>query len=267
MRFNFLFVHRSRNGWNNNPSALQFCHSYKRLLLHHDIKNMSGNCIAQDSTNVLYTTGTNRTVIPLDNSDIHIMKKYSLDLNESYLQDHDYSMPINPSLSDLSENVVAYVAGYAVGMAMKLIKCPTCIEAMQSGCNDNKHLLLLLRKKWGRLIIPSEDAIKICTLVEQKLRKVLYVTDGKIPSEPQFFSHFILNASTELLCWPLFYDLDSHNKEFLTLAENHKSRIIKSLCVSYLKIRLFNLAKSQSYEIKGNLIRKKLAKLILFHHQ
>ncbi|XP_074042705.1 uncharacterized protein [Leptinotarsa decemlineata] len=31
-------TYASRNGWNNNQSAFQFFLSYRRLLLHHDIK-------------------------------------------------------------------------------------------------------------------------------------------------------------------------------------------------------------------------------------
>jgi hypothetical protein len=38
---------RSRFGANNNPSAREFQHAYRRLLIHQEIRGFNGNCIIQ----------------------------------------------------------------------------------------------------------------------------------------------------------------------------------------------------------------------------
>lgn len=228
---------------------------------------MNGNCIAQDETNILFTTGV-KTPIPIQISDIHIMKKYELDVNDNIIHEHDYGIPVSPRLTDLLENVVAYIAGYAVKMTHRILKCPTCIDSMYEDGPGDRNLLLLFRKKWGNLVVPSRDATIVCREVEITLRRVLSLTNNQLPTEANFQHTFILSVYSKLLSYSnLFKCIDKHNMQNLTIDENHVSRLVKSLCLSYYKIRVYNLAKSQSYSIKGNLIRKKLNKLILFSHQ
>jgi len=52
----FFAVVRSRGGSNNNnPSALHLRNTWKRLLTHHQLKEVaSGNCIPQDSSNLMH---------------------------------------------------------------------------------------------------------------------------------------------------------------------------------------------------------------------
>ena len=50
----FFAVVRSRGGSNNNPSALHLRNTWKRLLTHNQLKDVaSGNCIPQDSSNLM----------------------------------------------------------------------------------------------------------------------------------------------------------------------------------------------------------------------
>jgi hypothetical protein len=43
---------RSQGGF-NNPSVKQFVESFKRLLVHHDLKHTATNCLAMDETSLL----------------------------------------------------------------------------------------------------------------------------------------------------------------------------------------------------------------------
>ena len=54
----FFCAVRSQGGFNNNPSAKQFMTAYRRLLIHHSLKNIKfGNCLAQDATQILSVAG------------------------------------------------------------------------------------------------------------------------------------------------------------------------------------------------------------------
>jgi hypothetical protein len=45
---------RSRGGFTNNPTAIQFQSAYKKLLIHTELKSSAAsNCLAQDDTSVL----------------------------------------------------------------------------------------------------------------------------------------------------------------------------------------------------------------------
>jgi hypothetical protein len=53
----FFCALRSRFGANNNPTARQFQHAYRRLLIHQEIRGMNGNCLIQvncDCENITY---------------------------------------------------------------------------------------------------------------------------------------------------------------------------------------------------------------------
>ena len=50
----FFSAVRARGGFNNNPTAGQFSAAYKRLLMRHNIKNGTGNCILRDTTTILH---------------------------------------------------------------------------------------------------------------------------------------------------------------------------------------------------------------------
>ena len=49
----FFGAVRSAGGFNNNPTAIQFAASYRRLLMRHRIEGGAGNCAAQDNTIIL----------------------------------------------------------------------------------------------------------------------------------------------------------------------------------------------------------------------
>lgn len=49
----FYSAVRSRGGFNNNPSPKQFAAIFKRLLIHHELKHVHGNCEDHTITPIL----------------------------------------------------------------------------------------------------------------------------------------------------------------------------------------------------------------------
>lgn len=185
---------------------------------------------------------------------------------------NDDAVPVKPTLTTLSENIVTYISGFVVKMTKRHIKCVECLEALEnfSGIQENdSSLLLTLRKKRGNLIIASKDVIKLCNAVEINFRKVMSITNGKMPREDNFINQFILTISKNFYTNSnIFRSLRTdHMYNTSIFEENHLTRLIKMVVSNYTRIRVFNLCKEQTLEIKGNLIRKTLSKLILFNNQ
>lgn len=99
--FNF-FVTRSKNGWNNNPSSRQFYYTYKRLLLHHDMKEMKASCVPQDNTHLLQvpSDSARSTTSGLETDDISVIKKHGLDIEYVESED-DYALNMQLGISKL----------------------------------------------------------------------------------------------------------------------------------------------------------------------
>ena len=90
----FFSAVRTRGGNNNNPTVRQFKTAYKRLLMRHQIKNKTGNCIPMDDTVVLHV-------------DCHeVIKTYELLTPEPAEEDHDYAAL--PVVEQISEYKVIY---------------------------------------------------------------------------------------------------------------------------------------------------------------
>ena len=69
-----------------------------------------------------------------------------------------------------------------------------------------------------------------------------------------------LNIST------IFTELDDHMRE-CSFEDNHVFNLIKLVSRCYSKVRFHHLASTKSLELKGNNIRRRLSKLILFKNQ
>lgn len=54
----FFCAIRARSGWCPNPTAMQFRASYKRLLIHNEIKAINGNVTMQDNTKILMVSSS-----------------------------------------------------------------------------------------------------------------------------------------------------------------------------------------------------------------
>ncbi|KAK4882028.1 hypothetical protein RN001_005347 [Aquatica leii] len=243
------------------------------MLVHNDIKNNNGNCLMQDKTNLLNIAtqgGSSCSTTSISIDDITIFKKMGITY-DCALYDHDYDIPALPNISLLSKNVVVYIAGYVVKMTRRYIKCPVCVEALENvasgACDDS--FMFLNRKNVGGLIKPSQNVIVICQRIEQQIRKLLVITDAKVPKEKAFFDSFV-RLLTNAVYQNSFIDLKEHMLNTALVDGNFSNHILdmlKVIVTSYCKIRFNSLTKKQTEKAVGNLIRKTLSRLIIFSHQ
>lgn len=266
----FFGAVRARGGWNNNPTAAQFISTFKRLMQHHEIKCISGNVSAQDGTKVLHLTKGDRIKNGSDIYDVALEKLYDLKERSPMESEHDYCDVSNIiHLSEFIENIVTYIAGFVVRMARKILTCNKCYAALISADSTQPPCFdLLLRKTRGGLIIPSQSTVLVCRKTEQCVRRLLNSNSGKVPlCNISKLELSICNVVlSEIGMTNMFPSLSDHMLD-TTPDSNHVFRLINIVTKCYLKIRLHHLCKTQSEEMKGTLIRKKLSKLILFNNQ
>lgn len=117
------------------------------MLLHHDIKSINGNCIAQDQTNILTVTSTKTK---LEITDIHLNRRN----DEIYriLDEMQLSLPLE--LNEYTENVISYISGYVIRMIQRQLHCPICLASLYAYHEDSKDdnsLKLINRKSRGTL--------------------------------------------------------------------------------------------------------------------
>ncbi len=174
----FFCALRSRLGANNNPSSREFKYTYKRLLLHHQIKGDRGNSIAQDDTSILHFKQEKQKKLPIVQNDFSLERKYGLAVKDD---EHDYSLiSYLPVLTEFQSSVVDYISGFTVRMALKLLNCTTCAIAILEPSSD--ELPLVKRKDRGGLLHVSENVRIICKTAETTVQKMLKISLGKLPS-------------------------------------------------------------------------------------
>ncbi len=212
-----------------------------------DIQHIRGNCSALDNTSHL----------PVENQENTQQKTHhDIDIEQltlEYDDDHNYLNSFSNSLSDLSLNVVTYIAGYIVFSITKKNKCSTCdslIKCDESEKSDIEYCMIN-RKKRGGLHLPSKQVVEICKTVEKILRKTAFKS---LAVDDTFFENVKKQTTSFFASKSLFH-------------EEHSQELIEKICTKYLKIRLKSLCERKNEEITGVPIRKEYSKLILFKHQ
>ncbi|KAM7311771.1 hypothetical protein ISCGN_008678 [Ixodes scapularis] len=265
----FFGAIRSRGGWNNNPTALQFMAAYKRLLVRHEVQQAKGNCSMQDQTSILHVTrraNHHEDVAhdaPLD--DHAAARRFGM-IASPRAEDHDYADVPNPTtLSLYVENVVDYIAGYVVRMLQRKITCPDCMAALQE--QEGSGGLLLRRKNRGGLLVPSSSVVVICKSTEKRLRRLeaSNSTCRKLIQRP--------NLQAAIVCATL-HDLAEdqaelfrgiHEHMFDTEPQNnHVVELTKLTASCYSKIRLHHQARRFTEQSVGPNIRSNNMRTVIF---
>ena len=163
-----------RGGSNNNPNTLQFKYAMQNRLLKNSI-------VTSSKANVMsfneYCTGS--------------LFSLKLTKHRSPIQDHPQDNEIGDEeakalpenldqipLSDFTENILYYIAGFLVHNVMKTLDCCQCSEALALDCTADEHdyvpapfSLFLIRKNNGGLVEASHGVQKIITLCEKIFRE------------------------------------------------------------------------------------------------
>ena len=110
----FFSAIRAHGGYNNNPNVRQFGGAYKCLLVRHQVKKGTGNCLLRDNTTILDST----PVI------MNIARRLDIEPVEVLVpEDENFAeLPDVGLLSEYKEAAISYITGFIVKkMKQKLI--------------------------------------------------------------------------------------------------------------------------------------------------
>lgn len=265
---------RGMFGCNNNPSCKQFSDAYKKLLMHNEIQEVTrGNCLPLECVPVLHVSSGY-----MNNEKENIPSVSAINesgpkamLVDDICTDHCYVSPSPSQLSDCSEKIVAYIAGFVVHKLRQSIHCEMCVGAL-SDVNSlkNRSICSLIDvKNRGALITPSSDVITICLVAEKNFRRTI------LPSQAQNMisnvqCHRLVQTTLEhLVGKDLFTSLLSHMFDQDPF-NNHVVLLMKAVIEKYMQVRYYYAGRKYTLALKNKLScrsRQTLTKLVLFSGQ
>lgn len=236
---------RSRLGYNNNPTALQFKTAYKKLLIRAEIRsNGIGNCIPLEDIPVLCVSSTVQKI----NS--------SVSRRFEYISTTDIDVPEDLELSKFCEYTMDYIAGFIVFRIIKEVNCIVCQNALYGDENNFKQSLIFLKTRGG-LCYPSESVVAVVKFSEKVFKSIKDFNDKKLVIK---FRSLVL---TEFIGSNVFSDIEGHMFDTVP-TQNHVVLLIQLIAETFLSVRL-----NHYYRLKASKdrIRQKLTKLIIFKGQ
>ncbi|KAJ8380408.1 hypothetical protein SKAU_G00011860 [Synaphobranchus kaupii] len=249
----FFAAVRARGGYNNNPNARQFRAAYKRLLVRHQVKTGTGNCLLRDNTDILDSTP----------AAVNIARRMDVELVEMLLPGDD-TIPDLPDVDHLSEYkdaAINYIAGFVVKKLREKVTCMPCSQALTS--MEGTHSFLALKDRGG-LQKPSKDMVAVCQATERCFQRLLRRNGGKPPQGSGVTLAVVTQVLADCAEKNLFPGL--HNHMFDTCVEaNHVHILVKMASSWFCKVRLNHLARRATEKFKCKMVRRRLTKLIHFY--
>lgn len=251
---------RSHGGYNNNPTVKQFKSTFKKLIVHTEIKNTgTGNCIPLENIPILHTPSTHDPVHVINATTNQNSYQNWLNVFHTTDYSHDYNLHVQYpfSTTEYKNEVITYMAGYILRRLMKTLRCSECvITLMERSTNTNCNLINI--KNRGSLLYPSTTLVYICKQIEKTLTTYIHIH--------KTFDQFNMNKFTNdimihFIDKNIFMELKEHinDQNFFT---NHLNHLLRAIIQLYAKTRLTHYI--QNVEISD---RHKLSKLILFKGQ
>ncbi|KAL2085045.1 hypothetical protein ACEWY4_020563 [Coilia grayii] len=250
----FFSAIRARGGYNNNPNVRQFRGVYKRLLVRHQVRTGTGNCLLRDTTTILDSTPVAVNVARrMDVAPVETLEPG--DATFSHLPDVD-------ALSEYKEAAISYIAGFIVKKMQDKITCMSCAQALTTA--DVVHGFLTLKNRGG-LQNPSVGIIAICQATERRFQQLLNSNEGKPPPGRGTTTAITMQVLSDCSEKNLFPELHSHMFDMCVEA-NHVHVLVKMASLWYSKIRLNHIARRETEKLRnGKVVRRKLTKLIHFY--
>lgn len=226
---------------NNNSTARQFKRAYKKILVTSVLrKNDNGNCIPLSDITILNVPSYRKPEdINLSTPGQKLITEN--DFQES-LDDHQYIFDAG-SLSECSQQIIHFVAGFVSRKLSSKLKCLDCIAALIES-NPPNSLNFITFKNKGGLVFPSEDVLSICKLCESGFRRFVSArkSDNLVnllkviaPLKSEILSH--------VLDKQLFKSLHSRQFDNEPL-DNHLVHISKAIIDHYLITRFSHFCKT-----------------------
>lgn len=245
---------RSRGGYNNNPTARQFESTYKKLLVHVEVKGAdTANAVALDMTTILHCGSQIKHVEDSNGEEL---------ISVDDIGDLDFINSSAWHLTTYTDDIVKYISGFVAKSIKPKLKCTKCATLLEG----NESLSLLQKwKTFGRLFKASKFISDICQLGERVLRICktdLLVFDRNVKGLDQI----LIGKSVRLLPDSIFDFFGDHifDEDFVS---THYLDFIKLVLRCYFKIRIHYETKKQLEASIGNRVRSVLSKAITFKHQ
>lgn len=161
-------------------------------------------------------------------------------------------------LQMFTNNIVLWIAGSIQLIIIKKMKCFQCLETIcdeDEACSDT----FIDLKRRGNLTSPHKDVYVICNIAE-KTFKEMTIRGGVI-------NHSQITASVfrRLDITKILKKLPDHTNDFSDGI--HKYDLIRTIISYYIDIRSNHYLRNETYNLRGEFLRSKLKKLVLFHNQ
>jgi len=271
----FFAVIRSRGGSNNNPSPMQLVATWKRLLTHNQIKDVTtGNCIPIENCRLLDINFSLELLQKSANINIETISSFRRHSEDAVVQgdcsndDHDY-LPSVTTLSQFVDNVVVYIAGYVVKSLEAHIACEPCRESMigvkmlDDVCRSDFGLLQLRDR--GGLITPTADVIAVCKSAEHHIRHFIGPRHKPLigSNVRARICHCVL---TDFIGRNIFMSLAEHSLGMEPMS-NHRVEMIRAVANKYITLRLHHQCKLHTRCVQGATCRSICTKTVQFKGQ
>ena len=109
--------------------------------------------------------------------------------------------------------------------------------------------------------------MKVCEETEKCVQRMLIKSNGKLPQCRRVPDAIATAVLTCLGNSEVFSELNEHSLEFPSDEEYHIFALIKVIVKCYCKVRFHRLALEETEKVRGQNIRSKLHRTILFSNQ
>lgn len=263
----FFSCIRSRGGWNNNPNSQQLKWALRQLLFSNSVKaSVNANCINFENyaTPAFEFRSNTEKQIVVNNDDISEMQMINVYIN----------LLENKSLTNFQENVIFYIAGFAVRNLIKQTVCTHCIDILlyedkftldhsYSASAENYMSFTNFVTRGGLVRAPRMiyEIIKFC---EKQFRT--FLDNDNIFTTKLNIKKLLINTALHHFVPQIYKFKPTHPITQDLSEESHEIQIIRKIIEIFLKCRMHHHAKLLNIKHHGNsaTVRQKLTKLVLF---
>ena len=250
---------RRRQGWNNNPTPLQFKWSLRMLLLKNGVlPSAHGNCE--------HFTLSSKVFDPESNNSSLVMK-HNYPLLESFVE-----ILTKPSV--YHENSVFYISGYICRKVAKKVQCTHCCKFLMSSSDmqDNKDSVMFTKRKDKGGLIYSPEMFKVICAADRSLRIHLTGVEGPVKAVNAKLMGKVFFDVIESVGSGIFPEISNHSVHVHSFEseDSHVHQIIKEAVKLFVQMMLHHHEKlmNERYVNKNKTSsRHKLNKTILFLNQ
>lgn len=197
MHHAFFAAIRARGGRNDNPNARQFRGAYKRLLVRHQVKTGTGNCLLRDNAHILSSTP----------AAVNVSRRMGVQLVDADVPEDDMipDLPDVCTLSEYKEAVISYITGFVVKKMKEKITCLPCSQALTT--DGAAHSFILLKDRGG-LQKPSPGMVSVCLTTEKCIQRTIKKMEVSFPVNVE--SHRLLSLRfLQIVVRKIFYHIST----------------------------------------------------------